>query len=163
MRIRSRNEPSGFRPAALRPDTTRNSQILHWRAARLRTKAKANQSLYWLLCCRCIKISYNRNMGYKSNIAIIDELSASEGVFTTAQAERLGVSRNALAHAHKTGRLLRIAHGAYRLSGVPSFETDELTALWKLTVPMAFSWGTPIRMGRHNDWWLHGCMHPWNR
>ena len=40
-------------------------------------------------------------MKYANNIAAIDELSASEGVFTTAQAQRLGISRNALSHACK--------------------------------------------------------------
>ena len=54
-------------------------------------------------------------MKYANNIAAIDELSASEGVFTTAQAQRLGISRNALSHACKVGRLERVAHGAYRL------------------------------------------------
>ena len=39
-----------------------------------------------LRCCKCLKFSYNRNMKYTNNIAAIDELSASEGVFTTAQA-----------------------------------------------------------------------------
>ena len=53
-------------------------------------------------------------MKYANNIAAIDELSASEGVFTTAQAQRLGISRNALSHACKVGRLERVAHGAYR-------------------------------------------------
>lgn len=42
-------------------------------------------------------------MKYANNIAAIDELSASEGVFTTAQAQRLGISRNALSHACKVG------------------------------------------------------------
>lgn len=67
-------------------------------------------------------------MKYANNIAAIDELSASEGVFTTAQAQRLGISRNAL------------SHGAYRLSGAPNSETDELAAIWKLTASTAFSW-----------------------
>ena len=93
-----------------------------------------------LRCCKCLKFSYNRNMKYANNIAAIDELSASEGVFTTAQAQRLGISRNALSHACKVGRLERVAHGAYRLSGAPSSETDELAAIWKLTASTAFSW-----------------------
>ena len=67
-------------------------------------------------------------MKYANNIAAIDELSASEGVFTTAQAQRLGISRNAL------------SHGAYRLSGAPNSETDELAAIWKLMASTAFSW-----------------------
>lgn len=81
-----------------------------------------------LRCCKYLKFSHNRNMKYANNIAAIDELSASEGVFTTAQAQRLGISRNAL------------SHGAYRLSGAPSSETDELAAIWKLTASTAFSW-----------------------
>ena len=76
-------------------------------------------------------------MKYANNIAAIDEFSASEGVFTTAQAQRLGISRNALSHACKVGRLERVAHGAYRLSGAPSSETDELAAIWKLTASTA--------------------------
>ena len=48
-------------------------------------------------------------MKYANNIAAIDELSASEGVFTTAQAQRLGISRNAPSHACKVGRLERVA------------------------------------------------------
>lgn len=34
--------------------------------------------------CKSMKISYNCNMKYFSNIAAISELSESEGVFTTA-------------------------------------------------------------------------------
>lgn len=79
-------------------------------------------------------------MNYRNNIAAIDELSASEGVFTTSQALRLGISRNALAHACKVNRLERVAHGAYRLAGAPSSSTDGLAAIWKLTLPSAFSW-----------------------
>lgn len=79
-------------------------------------------------------------MKYMNNIAAIDELSASEGVFTTAQAQRLGIARNALAHACKVGRLERVARGAYRLTGSPRSATDELAAIWKLTAPAAFSW-----------------------
>lgn len=79
-------------------------------------------------------------MKYMNNIAAIDELSASEGIFTTAQAQRLGIGRNALAHACKVGRLERVARGAYRLAGAPSSSTDELAAVWKLTAPAAFSW-----------------------
>ncbi len=71
-------------------------------------------------------------------MAAINELSASERVFTTAQAERLGVSRDALAKACASGSLVRIAHGAYRMAGVPPTELDELIAVWKLTKPAFF-------------------------
>lgn len=87
-----------------------------------------------------MKISYNCNMKYFSNIRAISELSESEGVFTTAQAARLDISRDALAHACRTGRLERICHGAYRMSGTQRQETDELNALWKLTNPSLYAW-----------------------
>ena len=77
-------------------------------------------------------------MSRRSNIAAINELSASERVFTTAQAERLGVSRDALAKACASGSLVRVAHGAYRMAGVPPTELDELVAVWKLTKPALF-------------------------
>jgi hypothetical protein len=83
-------------------------------------------------------ICYNHAMSRRSNIAAINELSASERVFTTAQAERLGVSRAALAKACASGSLVRIVHGAYRMAGVPPTELDELIAVWKLTKPALF-------------------------
>lgn len=67
------------------------------------------------------------------------ELSESEGVFTTAQAKRMGVPRDALSHACKSGRLERVAHGAYRLAGSGSDRLDELRAVWKLTAPEKLS------------------------
>ena len=68
-------------------------------------------------------------------LSIMNELSASEGVFTTAQAMRLGIPRNVLAKAREAGKLVRIAHGAYRMAGTPASQLDELTAAWKLTDP----------------------------
>ena len=65
----------------------------------------------------------------------IDSLSASEGVFTTAQAARLGISRSALAKACTAGKLVRLAHGAYRSAAVTSSPVDEIAAAWKLTAP----------------------------
>lgn len=67
--------------------------------------------------------------------SLLNELSASEGVFTTAQAERLGVPRNVVAKACEAGKLVRIAHGAYRMAGTPPSQFDDLMALWKLTDP----------------------------
>ncbi|MEF2654869.1 MAG: type IV toxin-antitoxin system AbiEi family antitoxin domain-containing protein [Eggerthellaceae bacterium] len=52
-----------------------------------------------------------------NHIAIMNELSASEGVFTAAQAKRLGVTDNALSKAVSSGRAERVLHGAYRLAG----------------------------------------------
>lgn len=78
-------------------------------------------------------------MERKRHIQTLNELSASEGVFTTAQAARLGVSRNVLAKACEAGSLVRIVHGAYRMAGVPPKETDELAALWKMTDAPSFT------------------------
>lgn len=87
-----------------------------------------------------MKISYNCNMKYFSNITAISELSESEGVFTTAQAARMGISRDALAHSCRAGRLERICHGAYRMAGTQRRDTDELNAFWKLTNPSLCAW-----------------------
>lgn len=76
----------------------------------------------------------------KSNyISSIAELSESEGVFTTAQAARMGIPRDALHDASKGGRIERVVRGAYRLVGSGSAQTDELTAIWKLTAPSKFA------------------------
>ena len=74
-------------------------------------------------------------MNRRDYLSIMNELSASEGVFTTAQAMRLGIPRNVLAKARQAGKLVRIAHGAYRMAGTPASQLDELTAAWKLTDP----------------------------
>ena len=78
-------------------------------------------------------------MKRNDHIHTIMELSASERIFTTAQAVRLGVTRNAIAKACEAGRLQRVMHGVYRMAGVPSAETDELEAIWKLTAPPLFT------------------------
>lgn len=91
------------------------------------------------LCCKCLLLLYNRNMSNANHISAMNELSASEGVFTAAQAARLGITRNALSQAVASGRADRIFHGAYKLSGIPGHYTDELAALWKLTSPAAFT------------------------
>ena len=54
-------------------------------------------------------------MTYSDHITAMNELSSSEGVFTTAQAQRLGIPRDALAHACAA-------------------------AIWKLTDPARFTW-----------------------
>ena len=80
-------------------------------------------------------------MKYANNIAAIDELSASEGVFTTAQAQRLGISRNASPTPARSGAssaspTARIASRCAE----PETDGDELAAIWKLTASTAFSW-----------------------
>lgn len=72
-------------------------------------------------------------MKRNDHISSIAELSESEGVFTTAQAARAGVPRDALHDAVRAGRLERVVRGAYRLVGSGFEQTDELAAIWKLT------------------------------
>lgn len=79
-------------------------------------------------------------MIYRDNITAIEDLAASEGgVFTTAQAARLGIPRDSLAYAARAGRIERIEHGAYRLSATEDDGLDGLRAVWKLTAPDRFS------------------------
>lgn len=73
-------------------------------------------------------------------VASIAQLSESEGIFTTAQAERTGIPRDALHDAVKAGRLERIMRGAYRMVGAGSTYVDELVAVWKLTNPAKFAY-----------------------
>ena len=74
--------------------------------------------------------TYNCDMG-SIHLGAIALLSESEGVFTTAQAERMGVPRDALHDAVESGRLERIIRGAYRMIGSGTSYTDGL----KLTAP----------------------------
>lgn len=78
-------------------------------------------------------------MKHSNHIEKIAELSESEGVFTTAQAARMGIPRDALHDAVESGRLVRVVRGAYRMVGSGSSFTDELAAIWKLTAPATFS------------------------
>lgn len=88
----------------------------------------------------CTNIVYNRAMKKSDYIPIIAELSASERIFTTAQAERLGLTRRVLSDACRNGHLTRLFKGAYRATYTPPQYDDELACLWKLTDPASFSW-----------------------
>ena len=94
---------------------------------------------FGIMCCNCREIAYNCYMKHSNHIDKIAELSESEGVFTTAQAARMGIPRDALHDAVESGRLVRIVRGAYRMVGSGSSFTDELAAIWKLTDPATFS------------------------
>lgn len=87
-------------------------------------------------------------MRYANHRVAIDELSASEGVFTVAQAARYEIPRNSLSRAVSSGRAKRVAHGAYRFSSTASLPTDELSTIWKLTSPSRL---TSERIGRRNE------------
>ncbi len=84
--------------------------------------------------------SYNIAVSKTMHITTIAELARSEGgVFTVAQAARLGVPRDALSHAARKGTLERVVRGAYRMASSPAGELDLAAALWKLTNPAAFT------------------------
>ena len=72
-------------------------------------------------------------------ISEINKLSATESVFTSRQAARLGITAKSLSQAAASGRAERVAHGAYRLAGVPATERDQVAAIWKLTAPEKFT------------------------
>lgn len=74
-------------------------------------------------------------MNRKRKAPYINPLSASEGIFTTAQAARCGISRDSLAKACAAGNLVRLTRGAYRSAAVASTPWDEIAATWKLTAP----------------------------
>lgn len=67
-------------------------------------------------------------------ISMMNELSASESLFTSGQAARLGIAAKALLQAVASGRAERIAHGAYRLAGTPATELDRVAAIWMCSV-----------------------------
>lgn len=52
------------------------------------------------------------------------------GYFTSAQAAQAGFSRKLLWHYERTRKLLRIAHGIYRLSQFPSSRFEDLFVAW---------------------------------
>lgn len=52
------------------------------------------------------------------------------GYFTSAQAAHAGFSRKLLWHYQKTRKLLRIAHGIYRLARFPSSPFEDLFVAW---------------------------------
>lgn len=78
-------------------------------------------------------------MTYSNNMAQIDELGASEGVFTTAQAARLGIPRYALSYAAKAKKIENLTHGVYRLSSSMDDGLDSLRAAYKLSDPAKFT------------------------
>jgi hypothetical protein len=79
-------------------------------------------------------------MNYSNHTSAINELAATEGVFTAGQAKRFGISNDTLSYACRTGKLERIAKGAYRLTGSQPSPLDELSAIWKLTAPEKMSY-----------------------
>lgn len=93
---------------------------------------------------------------------ILEELASGQwGLFTTAQARARGVSRANLSHRERDGRLERLAHGVYRLGGVPVAPLDELRAAWMSTEPATLAWeranNPHVVVGGAAAAAVHGC------
>jgi predicted transcriptional regulator of viral defense system len=76
-----------------------------------------------------------------AHVKAISEIAASQrGLFTTAQAALFGVSRSVLAYMTKVGKIERLEHGVYKVSGTPFEEDQGIYAAWLSTDParMAF-------------------------
>ncbi|MFC5931829.1 transcriptional regulator [Cryobacterium melibiosiphilum] len=93
---------------------------------------------------------------------ILEDLASGQwGLFTAAQARVRLVSRANLSHRERDGRLVRLAHGVYRLGGVPAAPLDELRAAWMSTVPEKLAWervdAPEIVVGGAAAALVHGC------
>lgn len=61
----------------------------------------------------------------------LNDISAyQKGLFTTAQAERVGVERYTLSRLEKNGIVERLAKGIYRMCGAPSLREEDVLAMW---------------------------------
>ena len=75
---------------------------------------------------------------------ILNNLSASQrGVFTSAQAGSMGVSKLALSRLESRGHIERMMHGVYRSCAAPSFREEEVWAAWLALDPSTPAWERP--------------------
>lgn len=73
---------------------------------------------------------YNCCMAGKT-IAKLGNLAAERwGMFTTAQALDIGISRNSLSGLTASGGILRVGQGVYRMAGAPEPELEHLYIPW---------------------------------
>ena len=64
-------------------------------------------------------------------IKALNDVSAYQrGMFTSAQAKRLGVQRYTLARLENGGSIERILRGVYRMGGAPSIREEDIYATW---------------------------------
>ena len=67
---------------------------------------------------------------------MLNDVSAfQKGMFTSAQAQRLGIERYTLTRLEKDGFIDRVARGVYRMGGAPSVREEAVYALWLSLVP----------------------------
>jgi len=80
-------------------------------------------------------------MKQMDDIRKLSELSESQwGMFTTAQAERIGVERWQLSGLFKKKHIERLDFGVYRLEGAPTERFSDIKAGWISTDPKKFVW-----------------------
>lgn len=73
-------------------------------------------------------------------ISHLEEESSSQwGMFTTAQAKRVGVSRQHITQLLKRGQVERASSGVYRFTSTPSTSSDDIKAAWLSTNPQRFA------------------------
>lgn len=79
-------------------------------------------------------------------ITVLSELSASQhGLFTTAQAAKSGVSRNAIAYLAQSGRIERLTQGVYVFGGTPRDGFEQLRAIWMATQPESMTYDRMVK------------------
>lgn len=82
-------------------------------------------------CLDCCVLCYNPSMNTITAIKVLNGISSYQrGLFTTAQAHRIGVERYALSRLEKEGLIERLAKGVYRMGGAPSLREEEVLATW---------------------------------
>lgn len=77
----------------------------------------------------------------ESYIQILSSLAASQnGLFTTAQADKFNVPRDAVSYLARANKLDRVTHGVYRFKGAPIDIFESIRATWMSTDPKALSY-----------------------
>lgn len=83
---------------------------------------------------------YNSSMKETTAISRLEEGASSQwGMFTTAQAEQHGVSRQHIAQLLKRGQIERASSGVYRFTSAPITSSDDIKAAWLSTNPKKFA------------------------
>ncbi len=75
----------------------------------------------------------------ESLLELGDVASGQWGLFTTAQARRVGLSPQQVARLASAGTATRLRHGVYRLAGVPEDLLTEIRAAWLGLDPARFA------------------------
>ena len=93
------------------------------------------------------------------SIRVLNDISAYQrGMFTSAQARRLGVKRYTLSRLEKGGSIERVLRGVYRMGGAPSIREEDVYAAWLSLVPNREPGApddasrTPVAMGATAAW-----------